>query len=526
MKAKHLVISTALVLQQLQMSAVPALAEPAQPGAPAVECDISQFKPPANTTITLVRTFTSPVSYCRVDGFVTTNDPTPNTVNFQISLPDKWNGRYLMYNPGGGAGFVADPDNNRLTMGYADASTDKGSHAPNALNMRFQKYEARHIDFMGRGLHVTSVATQEIARAYYARQKIYRYITGCSGGGVGTLNAAENYPEDADGFIPGAYIATPFNTSFFGYIAQYIYRDPARWLSGDDLKRAGEVIMKEYDDLDGAHDGLIWDPSRIKLRREMFPFLTAAQYSTLEVMQRGLPAPPGMPKQNGFWLQIGNPGFWVGNPAGFGIPFFGTTPPPWNEKTQPRMFAVPDSWTKGLYGQQYSLLRDMDYTSPQEMLKERDMWSRTSGELDPKNLAKIRKLGGKIVVYFGSAENAVSPMHGINYQNEATRLYGPSRQDFLRTFYAPGMYHCAGGEGQPTDVPAVALDAAVAWVEQGQAPDAIVAHNPQISRSYLLCPYPRHSKFKGGITGMDKQEANNVDGPLDVNDARNWTCVD
>jgi feruloyl esterase len=67
--------------------------------------------------------------------------------------------------------------------------------------------------------------------------------------------------------------------------------------------------------------------------------------------------------------------------------------------------------------------------------------------------------------------------------------------NFARYFPVPGMNHCAGG-------PALdnfdALDAIVRWVEDGKAPDSMMATGaqfPNVSRP--LCAWPKHAEYNG-----------------------------
>ena len=81
---------------------------------------------------------------------------------------------------------------------------------------------------------------------------------------------------------------------------------------------------------------------------------------------------------------------------------------------------------------------------------------------------------------------------------------------FARLFLAPGVGHCAGGPGpQPTGV----LDALVAWVEDGKAPETLTAtrrdQTGAVTRSRPLCQYPLVAKYRG--TGS-------------TDDARNFVC--
>jgi len=59
------------------------------------------------------------------------------------------------------------------------------------------------------------------------------------------------------------------------------------------------------------------------------------------------------------------------------------------------------------------------------------------------------------------------------------------------------MNHCGGGEGPNTFDK---MDSISAWVEQGKAPDQIVASHStagKIDRTRPLCPYPQVAKYKG-----------------------------
>ena len=79
---------------------------------------------------------------------------------------------------------------------------------------------------------------------------------------------------------------------------------------------------------------------------------------------------------------------------------------------------------------------------------------------------------------------------------------------------APGMLHCFGGDGPDNFDTLAALDA---WVEQGKAPDGIIASKfpggkpgQKALRTMPLCAFPEQARYGG--TG-------------DVNSAENWTCV-
>ena len=62
---------------------------------------------------------------------------------------------------------------------------------------------------------------------------------------------------------------------------------------------------------------------------------------------------------------------------------------------------------------------------------------------------------------------------------------------------APGMGHCGGGPGPNQFDALVALEA---WVEQGTAPNILIAShaaNGKIDRTRPLCLYPQVARYKG-----------------------------
>ena len=69
-------------------------------------------------------------------------------------------------------------------------------------------------------------------------------------------------------------------------------------------------------------------------------------------------------------------------------------------------------------------------------------------------------------------------------------------RDFARLFTIPGMNHCSGG---PATDDFDGLSAIVAWVEQGRAPDRIVARGTRTLEGIArpLCPYPKIARYRG-----------------------------
>ena len=66
--------------------------------------------------------------------------------------------------------------------------------------------------------------------------------------------------------------------------------------------------------------------------------------------------------------------------------------------------------------------------------------------VDP-DLSKFKARGGKILIYHGWNDTAISPQNSIDYYNSVLAKMGRNQGDFIRLFMAPGMAHCQGGPG-------------------------------------------------------------------------------
>jgi hypothetical protein len=132
------------------------------------------------------------------------------------------------------------------------------------------------------------------------------------------------------------------------------------------------------------------------------------------------------------------------------------------------------------------------------------------------NLDEFRESGGKLLTFVGANDPLIMPRGVINYYRQMASIYGGGEpdfdelQEFYRLFRGPGVGHCAGGAGpQPQGL----FETLVDWVENGNAPDQIMAVSggrgggPATTRP--LCPYPQTAIYDG--TGS-------------TDDASNFTC--
>ncbi len=89
-------------------------------------CSLELLRELLDVRLTSATAETEPVPHCKVAGVIGTE------TNFELLLPDDWNGKFVM---GGGGGFVGSVVNaaqdfwGALQMGYATVGTDTGHQA-------------------------------------------------------------------------------------------------------------------------------------------------------------------------------------------------------------------------------------------------------------------------------------------------------------------------------------------------------------------------------------------------------------
>jgi feruloyl esterase len=493
-----------------------------------------------DTTLEVVKAKWFPVQHCLVKGYVTTTNPGPNRVNFRLQLPAKkdWNGRYYFIGLGGAAGrtpiLSESPFGNPIVSGFATAGTDTG-HQPFLLNMldwSFLTNEAQALDHIHRGAHVSAVATQALTKTYYNTDSLYRYHSGCSGGGRMGVMAAIHHPEDYDGLLIGAPGIDSTNIINFMWIAQHIDKLPAKKFEKEKLVALEASMLAQCDASDGVIDAMIWDPRKCDYnpshllceQGEDRPVcFTAAELDAIKAIMAGPRSPAG---------QL-YPGLTAANPSGW-LLFFDLM-----AKT------IATSFSQTYFGPDFDFMTDFDFNNQSDI----DAWwaavEKTGFGLRPSaDYSELEHAGAKMVFWHGVSDPAISVLDQIAYyeQIRAATAHDESLNRFARMYLAPGLFHCFGGPG-PVDVPDRLLEALIDWVEKGIPPGPIVAQrgakkptfessgifkympNPYDyfdtppkgtpPREFLLCPYPQESVFVG------RQQSNQA-----LYDAHNWRCSD
>jgi len=126
------------------------------------------------------------------------------------------------------------------------------------------------------------------------------------------------------------------------------------------------------------------------------------------------------------------------------------------------------------------------------------------------DMSAVRKRGGKIVLFHGTSDPIFSSAHSVAVYESWSQGSGANATSFARLYLVPGMNHCRAG---PATDQFDLLTPLVAWVERGQAPEAVSASargtgnaaganadlppNWSATRSRPLCPYPTVARYGG-----------------------------
>jgi feruloyl esterase len=452
-----------------------------------------------DTTITLARQDASSdlPAFCRVAA--TLKPTTDSDIKIEVWLPvSGWNGKYQAVGNGGWSGSINTPAMAlALRRGYATSSTDTGhtgSTAAFALG-----HPEKLIDYAYRSEHEMTVKSKAIIAAFYGNAPKLSYWNGCSAGGKQALKEAQRFPDDFDGIIAGAPAHNWTGRAEEAiWIAQAVHNDPASYIPPEKYRAIHEAAVAACDTLDGVKDGIMEDPTRCHFDPKVIECkgadgpacLTAPQVEAARKIYSGAVNPRTR--------QQVAPGFEPGSELG------------WGTTAGPQPFGIANEHFKNVVFRNPAWdYRTLNFDSDIATTEKLD--NGLINALDP-NLKPFFAHGGKLVQYHGWNDWQIEPRMSVNYYQSVLETMGGAGKlrDSYRLFMAPGMGHCGGSEGPNTfDM----MGTMEQWVEQGKAPDKIIAtrmKDGKVDRTRPLCPYPQVAKYKGSGS---------------IDDAANFACA-
>jgi feruloyl esterase len=508
-------------------------------------------------------------AHCRVLGKmferVSPVDGKTYSIGFEMRLPLDWNGRFFYQANGGTDGNVVAATGNTsgggaltsaLLQGFAVISSDAGHNA--AQNPTFGIDPQARLDYGYQAVGKLTPMAKALISAAYGRRPERSYIGGCSNGGRHTMVAAARYPDQYDGFLigsPGFNLPKAAVASMYGGQQYAPFAVPGATIPGGpfaglpdlsgaftpaERKLLSDRVLEKCDALDGVADGLV---QNVKACQRAFDLdrdvptcpgardgtcLSAGQKTAIGNIFAGPKDAAGRPIYASFPYDAGHGSsgtiFWefiapvILDPGAVGFIF--KTPP-----ENPATFNPPA----------FTFSADIDLLS-HEIFATNPTYTQSGMSFmtppHPTDLDGVRKRNGRILVYHGVSDPIFSVndtiswfrrlegnddrdhdrgRHGRDDDDDGGHDGGGHDGEFARLFLVPSMNHCSGG---PATDQFDMLGALVRWVEEGDAPEQVMATargpgnvggvNAEVpagwaaDRTRPLCPYPSIAEYRGG----------------------------
>ena len=423
-------------------------------------------------------------------------------IQFDVFLPTKtWRQRYLQIGCAsfcGNIDFYADATDGCVPLTRGDfvlATNNEGHVGVSGFDAIFGADPQLRVDFGYRADHVVALVAKRLIALFYGQGPRYSYFDGCSRAARRDCcwPSATRMTSTASSPAPGAHMG-PLIGVYFTWLARRTRPDGAPIITIAKLPALHDAVIAACDRLDGLVDGQIDDPRACRfdpagLRARPAPTSRPASpragrcrtQAVRRAARREGPAdyPGGEPVgSEANWER------WV-TPTAAGVP----SATEGNATNALKYLAYPSARPS-------ATLHDLHYDSAtfREIYRRAGVYDAT----DP-DLTAFRAAGGKLLLWHGWADPAISPYGTIAYYHALTERMGgtDATQRFARLFMLPGVSHCGDGQG-PDAIDA--LTPTLAWVENGVAPDRLIATKRQddtVVRTRPVYPYPTVARYDG-----------------------------
>ena len=258
-------------------------------------------------------------------------------------------------------------------------------------------------------------------------------LYGCSTGGRQALVEAQQYPEDFDGIVA---VAPALGNWAAGYNwnIQHLTASPDSYLPPDKIALLDAAVLENCDGRDGVIDGLIQDPRKCPFNPEKLrckhgnttDCLTKEQVKLVKAIYAGASTEDGKQIYSGFTKSDpGGPNGWVPWITGIQPPNALGTSQPWAAPAVPPLqFIIQDQFLK------YFVFGDPNYNSLTFDLNRRRDRTQLAAVIDRggaaatnPDLSAFINRGGKLILYHGWSDPALSPLETVKYYKNVVRRW-------------------------------------------------------------------------------------------------------
>src|SRR3954467_3093887 len=149
--------------------------------------------------------------FCKVTGIIKNATPSTAVFEFEVNLPNSWNGRALQMGGGGYDGSLVTGlgqytlqlpgTDTPLKQGYVTLGSNGGHKGGPGFDGTFGTDDEALADYGKMSVKKTHDVAMAIVKKAYGRAPQHFYFIGGSQGGHEALDAAARYPEDYDGVV-------------------------------------------------------------------------------------------------------------------------------------------------------------------------------------------------------------------------------------------------------------------------------------------------------------------------------------
>jgi feruloyl esterase len=455
-------------------------------------------------------------------------NPTAPPIQFEVNLPDLWNGKAVQY---GGGGFNGELTTGRarvhnaplnspvpLARGFATWGTDSGHEkTPLREPQAFALNEEALENFAFASYKKVRDVAVQIVQARYGTTPRHIYFVGASEGGREGLTMAQRFSADFDGVVSEApvinWVALQATSARNGMVLM-----DSGWLSASKIAALARAVLTACDARDGLSDGIVsnstdcmatFDPKKLRCRygnEDEGSCLSDAEIASVETIHQ----PNIMPFELANGVRSYPPYNYGGEdqPGGLMKWQIGRKPPTFpiaRPSEQARAWEIASGVLRYFFAGDPNF--DPRKFRPENFKARMEHVSALIDSTDP-DLGRFSARGGKLILRENMADYAQSPFAGIEYYESVVAKLGQKNVDsFLRLYVSPGANHSgtgvSSGDGAALPSRVDLLDAIDAWVDGGRVPTSLVqvsqdARPPYaIARARPLCQYPTWPRYKG-----------------------------
>lgn len=477
-------------------------------------------------------------TYCLVAGTLERRmgaDSELYAIHFELRLPARWQGRFVyQFNtdnngdipPAVGTVTGLKTSQYAINQGFAVVTSNSGVSAYGQTPMRLDPQARRNVGY--EAVEKVNGIARALIERYYNAPIRFSYGMGQADGGRMAMVAASRFPTMFDGLLVGY---PGFNApkaalqhAWDVQTLQRVHTDIRQSISSRQMAFFAAKILAQCDGLDGVNDGMIFASDRCQQAFNPKALVCKSDFdrdclplSTVGALMRMHMGPHNNQNRALYTDWVYDVGIGTDHWRQWRIE---STSPEWDRfpmsvavgaanlawrYTTPSSSVSPDLYAFEDYLQGF----DFDQDAPKIAAVNERFNASAIAVMTPPDALKpaltaFKQAGGKMLMFHGNSDPVFSVKDTVRWYDFLDFSLAGHAAQFVRLYRIPGMVH---GQGGPSTDQFDMFRPLIAWVEQGKAPQSIVAAtrsaNPDITlrmegMTRPLCPHPSYAEYRAG----------------------------